>query len=126
MVGARGRGFTLIELLIVLAIVATLLAVVAPKYFHSVDKANEVALRTDLRILRDAVDKYYADKGQYPPELKSLAEARYVRAIPIDPITGSVDTWRVTPHPDGITQGIYDVHSGAEGFSADGSPFAEW
>lgn len=118
-------GFTLIELLIVLAIIATLLALVAPRYFHSVDKAQEAALRANLHVMRDAIDKHYADTGRYPDDLATLVNKRYLRSVPVDPITGSDQTWTIVTHPDSTTPGVYDIHSGAEGLDQSGKRFAE-
>ena len=65
----RHAGFTLIELLVVMAIIATLLSIVAPRYFNSLDRSKETVLRQDLGIMRDAIDKFYSDTGKYPEEL---------------------------------------------------------
>ena len=119
-------GFTLIELLVVLAIMATLMSIVAPRYLDSVDRAKEATLKTNLRMVRESIDKYRADTGQYPDTLGKLVDARYIRALPIDPITDREDTWTTVPHPNGITPGIYDIHSGAEGIGRDGKPFKHW
>lgn len=120
------RGFTLIELLVVLAILATLLSIVAPRYFESVDRAKEAALRTTLRLTREAIDKHKADTGQYPPTLASLVERRYLRSVPVDPLTDTDASWTLVGHPDGRTPGIYDLHSAAPGVSRDGSAFSQW
>jgi len=120
------RGFTLIELLVVMAILAILLSIAAPRYFESEGRAKEAALRTDLRLLREAIDKYRADTGRLPSTLQSLADARYLRSIPMDPMTDATTTWVVAPHPDGVTQGVFDVHSGAPGLGRDGTPYAAW
>jgi general secretion pathway protein G len=122
----QARGFTLIELLVVMAILATLLSLAAPRYFESVDRAKEAALRTDLRLLREAIDKHRADTGRLPESLQQLAQARYLRAVPVDPVTDRVDTWVVVPAPDGTTAGVYDVRSGAPGMSRDGTAYASW
>ena len=120
------RGFTLIELLIVMAILATLLTVALPRYFGSVERSKEVTLRQSLSVMRDAIDKYYADRGQYPETLADLVQGRYVRSIPIDPVTGHVDSWVTVPPPEGPLSrgGVYDVRSGAQGKSADGREFS--
>jgi general secretion pathway protein G len=119
-------GFTLIELLVVMAILATLLSIAAPRYFESVDRAKEAALRTDLRLLREAIDKHRADTGRLPDNLEQLAQARYLRAVPADPITDSATTWVVVPHPDGKTAGVFDVRSGSAKTARDGSTYASW
>lgn len=119
-------GFTLIELLVVLAILATLLAIAAPRYFDSVDRAKESALRSDLRVLRDAIDKHRADTGRLPESLAQLVDRRYLRNLPIDPITDSSSDWILLAHPDGQTAGVYDVRSGAKGEARDGSAYASW
>ena len=126
--GGRSRwlGFTLIELLVVMAILATLLAIAAPRYFESVDKAKETALRSDLRVMREAIDKHLGDTGHLPDSLQALVTTKYLRAIPIDPITDSVDNWVSVAHPDGQTPGVYNVRSGAPGVSRDGSAYATW
>ncbi len=122
----RRGGFTLMELLVVMAILGLLLSIAAPRYFDSVDGAKEAALRTNLRLMREAIDKYRADTGQYPPTLEQLAVSRYLRAIPPDPVTESEKTWVIVPHPDGQTQGVYDVRSGATAMGRDGKPMGEW
>ena len=119
-------GFTLIELLAVMAIVSLLVAIVAPKYFDSVERAKEVALRTDLRLLRAAIDQARADTNQWPASLQQLADQHYIRGVPIDPITDSAETWTLVPHPVGVTAGVYDVRSGAPGTARDGSSFSAW
>lgn len=123
---SRKQGFTLIELLVVLTIMATLLSIVAPRYSESVERAKEAALKTNLRMLRESIDKYRADTNKLPDTLAKLVEARYLQAVPLDPITDQDNTWLLVPHPDGTTPGIYDVHSAAEGIGRDGKPFNRW
>jgi len=122
----RRSGFTLIELLVVLAIVATLLTLAVPRYFGSVDKSKEAVLKENLVQMRDAISRYYADKGKYPESLDALADARYLRAVPLDPITDSRTTWLVLAPPDAQKSGVFDVRSGAQGKAIDGSEFATW
>lgn len=120
------RGFTLIELLVVMAIIATLLTIAVPRYFASVEKSKEAVLRTDLNVMRDAIDKYYGDKGKYPDSLEDLVNKRYLRVLPRDPITDSTDTWVSVP-PEDLTQGgVYDIKSGAAGHGLDGSAYSDW
>ena len=101
----RIRAFTLIELLVVLAIIATLLSLVAPRYFKSIDRSKEVVLKENLFTLRDALDKYYDDKGRYPNVLEELVAGRYLRQVPIDPITESSTSWIVDADPERAVAG---------------------
>ena len=119
-------GFTLIELLVVLAIIAVLLTLAVPRYFGSLDRSKEAVLREDLFQLRDAIGKYYGDKGKYPESLETLAAEKYLRKVPVDPITESAATWVVVAPEDPQKGGVYDVKSGAQGKSSDGSVYAEW
>jgi general secretion pathway protein G len=125
---ARFRGFTLVELLVVMAIIATLLTIAVPRYFASVDRSKEVVLKQSLGVMRDAIDKFYADNGRYPNRLEDLVDKRYIRAIPVDPITETTTSWVMVAAPaDGAAKGnLYDVKSGASGTALDGTSFAEW
>jgi general secretion pathway protein G len=120
------QGFTLIELLVVLTIMATLLAIVAPRYFESVDRAKEAALKSNLRLLRESIDKYKADTNQYPDNLQKLVTDRYIQSVPIDPITDSATTWVAVPPPNAAASAVYDIKSGAKGHARDGSRFDQW
>lgn len=109
----RKAGFTLIEMLVVMAIIATLLTVAAPRYFNQTDRAKEAVLRQDLAVMRDAIDKYYGDAGVYPESLDALVSGKYLRRIPADPLTGSEDTWLVVPPADPAQGAVFDVKSGS-------------
>jgi len=119
----RCRGFTLIELLITLTIIALLLTIVVPRYFGSLARADEAALRENLFILRDAIDKHFADTGRYPASLADLVAKKYIRALPSDPITHSETTWIIVPPVDTSLGGVYDVKSGAQGADRNGKPY---
>ena len=122
----NNKGFTLIELLAVMVIIALLLTIATPKYFGSVDRSRESVLRQDLATMREALDKYYGDTGQYPDALEDLTKKKYLRSIPRDPITDSDTTW-VTIAPTNDAKGaVYDVKSGAAGNGADGTAYADW
>jgi type II secretion system protein G len=123
----RRAGFTLIELIVVMAIVALLVALAAPRYFHSIERARENTLRTSLNVMRDAIDQFESDKGRYPDSLDELVEARYLRAIPVDPMTDSASTWVVvTPTDSGAKGHVYDIRSGTAGRGSDGRLLADW
>lgn len=119
-------GFTLIELLVVLAIVSTLLLLVAPRYFQRVDVTQEAVLRDNLRTVRLVLDHYQADHGRFPESLQELVDQRYLRSLPIDPLTGSADTWTLQPPPEGLEGKVYDLRSGSPGTARDGTPYATW
>ncbi len=121
------RGFTLMELMVVMAIIASLMTLALPRYFNSVERSREAVLRQDLHIMRDAIDKFLADRGRYPTTLEELAERRYLRRVPVDPVTESASTWVVVAPPEGEgREGVYDVRSGAPGSSLDGEAYESW
>jgi general secretion pathway protein G len=120
------RGFTLIELMVVMAIVALLLSLALPRYFNHLESARETILRQDLAVMRDAIDKYHGDRGHYPDSLEALVSARYLRSLPVDPITERADTWQIVAPPDDDAAGVYDVRSGAPGKGRDGTLYGEW
>ena len=121
----RRSGFTLIELLVVMSIVALLLTLAVPRYFSSIDKSKEAVLKENLNQMRDAISRYYADKGKYPESLDALAADKYLRKVPLDPITESSATWQVVQPEDPQKGGVYDVKSGAQGQTREGVAFTE-
>ncbi len=120
------RGFTLIELMVVMAIIALLLTLAMPRYFKHLELSRETVLKQDLAVMRDAIDKYHGDTGRYPESLEALVNARYLRSIPVDPITERADTWQVVAPAEDATGAMYDVKSGAPGTAHDGSTYADW
>jgi general secretion pathway protein G len=119
-------GFTLIELLVVMLIIGALLSIAVPRYFKTLEHARETVLKQDLAILREAIDKHYADLGQYPDTLTALVDKRYVRAVPVDPFTKMTESWTLIASDDPDHEGIRDVHSGAPDSAADGTAVATW
>jgi general secretion pathway protein G len=122
----RRRGFTLIELLVVMAVIATLLTLALPRYFGSVDKSKEAVLKENLNQIRDAIGRYYADKDKYPETLEALVSDKYLRKVPLDPVTESATSWIIVPPQNPEKGGVYDVRSGAQGKGVDGSEYAQW
>ena len=119
-------GFTLIELLVVMTIVALLLTLALPRYFGSIDRSKEAVLKENLHQMREAISRYYADKGRYPESLETLATDKYLRRVPLDPITESTGTWQVVQPEDAQKSGVYDVRSGAPGKASNGSEYSQW
>jgi general secretion pathway protein G len=124
-------GFTIIELLVVLALISILATMGMAQYRNGVIHAREAVLKTDLFNLRDAIDQYYADKGQYPGSLDTLVSDGYIRKVPVDPMTNAADTWQTIPSeadPNNPTApvGIYDVKSGSDQTALDGTKYADW
>ncbi|HEY5993110.1 MAG TPA: prepilin-type N-terminal cleavage/methylation domain-containing protein [Gallionellaceae bacterium] len=122
----RDKGFTLIELLVAMVIIALLLSIAMPRYFHSVTKAEENVLKEDLTLMREALDKFHADNGKYPDVLDELVAKKYLRSIPVDPVTQSNSTWRSIPPSNGEKGSVFDVKSGAPGTAQDGSAYGSW
>lgn len=125
----RGRektGFTLIELMVVLAVIATLLAIAVPRYFASLEKSREAVLHQDLALMRETLDKYYGDKGKYPDAIDDLVNSKYLRSVPVDPITDSNATWVSVPPENPEMGGVYDIRSGAQGVARDGTQYRNW
>jgi general secretion pathway protein G len=123
---SRGRGFTLIELLVVMTIIGVLLTLAVPRYFRTVERSKETVLRRDLSVLRESIDRYYGDLGQYPDALAALVDKHYIRNVPVDPFTKSAETWLVVASEDADHPGVRDIHSGSPDNGADGTPFVSW
>lgn len=127
----RRFGFTLIELMIVMAIIAVLMAVALPIYNRSIIRSKESVLKNNLFTLRTVIDEYTYDKQKAPQTLQDLVSDGYLRQVPMDPITGNADSWRLIMEDSSNTvsqtqPGIFDVRSGAEGTSLEGTPYSEW
>jgi general secretion pathway protein G len=127
------RGFTLLEMMIVVAIMMILIGIAAGMYQRSVQRAKEATLRSDLTVMRQAIDHYTLDKEAAPQSLEDLVnpQSQYLREIPTDPITNAkdwhVDTGDTVMSPDQTTTGIVDVHSNSERVSPlDGTPYNTW
>ena len=122
----RTAGFTLIELLVVMTIIGVLLTIAVPRYFRTVERSKETVLRKDLSVMRESIDRYYGDLGQYPDTLLALVDKHYVRSVPVDPFTKSGDTWIIVESDDPDHPGVRDIHSGSPDSGSDGSPFVSW
>jgi general secretion pathway protein G len=127
----RQFGFTLIELMIVMAIVVILIGIAVPYYQKSILRAKESVLRNNLFTLRQVIDEYAYDRQKAPQSLQDLVSEGYLRSIPVDPMTASNQTWQVIMEDPNTSAnqnepGIFDVRSGSDKTSLDGTPYAEW
>lgn len=117
-----GTGFTLVELLVVMTIIGLLLSISLPRYFGAIERSKVTVLKENLRVARVQIDRFFADKGRYPAALDELVMEKYLRSVPMDPITESDQTWIPVP-AEGEESGIKDIHSGATGSTRDGVPY---
>jgi general secretion pathway protein G len=103
-------GFTLIELMVVMVLIALLLTIAVPRYFSTIDHGRAQVQRQNISAIRDAIDKYYGDQGKYPETLQDLVDKKYLRSVPVDPVT-ELPNWVIVPPTDPNLTGIYDIRS---------------
>ena len=125
------RGFTMIELLVVMTLIVILATMGMTQYKTSQVYAREAVLKEDLFRMRDAIDQYYADKGQYPSTIDALVSDGYLRKVPDDPFTKSNSSWQTVPaEPDPANPtaepGVYDIKSGSDQTALDGTKYSDW
>jgi general secretion pathway protein G len=127
----RRDGFTLIEMMIVMAIIVVLIGIAVPYYQKSLLRARESVLRNNLFTMRQVIDEYTYDKQKAPAALQDLVSDGYLRAVPMDPMTGNNTSWKIIMEDTGQSAsatepGIFDVRSGSDKTSLDGTPYSEW
>src|SRR5208283_4905503 len=89
----HASGFTLIELMIVMSIMLILMTLAIPQFTGAIKSAREAVLREDLHVLRTAIDSYTEDKQKAPQSMDDLIQDGYLKAVPVDPMTRSSETW---------------------------------
>lgn len=129
--GSRAGGFSLLELMIVLTIIMILASIAAGRYDRSVQRSREAVLKQDLYTMRQAIQQYTLDKQAAPTSLADLVSAKYIGAVPVDPITRSkdwhVDSEDVLLSPEQNSSGITDVHSSSDAISPfENTPYSTW
>ncbi len=125
------KGFTLIELMIVMAVIAVLMSIALPIYTRSIQRSKESVLKNNLFTLRTVIDEYTYDKQKAPQSLQDLVSDGYLRQVPMDPITGSNESWKLimedaTNTVNQTQPGIFDIRSGSDLTSQEGTPYSEW
>jgi len=129
--GKQPRGFTLVELMVVVTIMVILISMAIPQLTRAITRTKESVLRNNLFTLRTVIDDYCYDKGKCPQSLQDLVGEGYLRAIPADPINNYSTDWRTEMEPASLSvsqdePGIWDVHSGSDKTSLEGTPYADW
>ncbi len=125
------RGFTLLEIMLAVAIILLLCSIAVPHYQRTLTFAHEARLRDDLFTMRSMIDRFTLDNKRPPESLGELIEKGYLGAVPIDPITGSDQTWQAelgdfAASPEDSVRGVMDVHSGSDQISLAGTPYSSW
>jgi len=127
----NARGFTLVELMIVMTVVTIIVSMAVPIYQRSIVRAKESVLKNNLFTLRTLIDEYTFDKQKAPQALEDLVREGYLRQVPVDPMTGSNQTWRIIMEDamasvNQTEPGIFDVRSGSDQTSLEGTPYSDW
>lgn len=127
----RLRGFTFIELMVVLTIIVVLVTMAIPIYQKSILRAKESVLKNNLFTIRTVLDNYTYDKQKAPQSLRDLVTEGYLRDIPMDPMTGSNQTWKTiledaTQSVNQSEPGIFDIRSGSDKIGLDGTAYSDW
>ena len=112
--------------MVVMTVIALLISIAVPRYFHSIEKAKEATLKQTLSVMRVAIDKFYGDNERYPSTIDELVSNKYIRAVPVDPLTESSGTWITQPPSIDIPGAVFDIRSGAPGNAQDGTIYSEW
>ncbi len=127
----RQRGFTFVELMVVITIIVVLISMAIPIYSNTIRRSKEAVLHQNLQTLRSVIDNYTYDKMKAPQQLQDLVSEGYLRAIPVDPMTRSNQSWKVILEDtdqsvDQSQPGIFDVKSGSDKTALDGTPYSDW
>jgi len=127
----RAAGFTFVELMVVITIIVIIISMAIPIYSKTILRSKESVLKNNLFTLRTVIDNYTYDKQKAPQSLQDLVSEGYLRDVPIDPMTGSNQSWKTimedaSQSVDQTQPGIFDVKSGSDKTSLDGTPYSDW
>ena len=127
----RARGFTFVELMVVLTIMVILITMAIPIYNKTIIRSKEAVLHTNLTTLRTVIDNYTYDKMKAPQSLQDLVREGYLRTVPYDPMTSSNESWKTIMEDPGQSvdqnnPGLWDVKSGSDKMSLEGTPYSDW
>jgi len=127
----QNRGFTFVELIVVISVILLLITVAIPIYQKTILRAKESVLKQNLTTIRTVIDNYSYDKMKAPQALQDLVSDGYLKEVPMDPITGSNQTWKIVMEDasQALNQsepGIFDVRSGSDKVSLEGNPYSDW
>jgi general secretion pathway protein G len=127
----RARGFTFVELMVVLTIMVILITMAIPIYNKTIIRSKEAVLHTNLTTLRTVIDNYTYDKMKAPQSLQDLVHEGYLRTVPYDPMTSSNESWKTIMEDPGQSvdqnnPGLWDVKSGSDKMSLEGTPYSDW
>jgi general secretion pathway protein G len=120
-----------VELMVVVTIIVILISMAIPIYQKTIIRSKESVLHSNLTSLRLVIDNYTFDKQKAPQSLQDLVQEGYLREIPYDPMTGNNTSWKTIMEDasQSVNQtepGIFDVKSGSDKISLDGTPYSEW
>jgi general secretion pathway protein G len=120
-----------LKTMILMAIITLLVSVAIPIYSRTLTRSKEFMLKNNLFTLRTVIHEYTHDKQKTPQTLRDLVTDGYLRQVPIDPMTGNSNSWRVIIKDASNTvnqtePGIFDVRSGSDKMSLEGTRYSDW
>ena len=123
-------GWTLVELTIVMSLIVVFSTLALVGYRSAITRSKEAVLKENLFRMREAIDQYYVDRQRHPVTLESLVTEGYLRTVPVEPFTGSIETWQAISGEfnagDPLGEGVFDVKTTNEATALDGTLYVDW